>query len=456
MAVQSAPGEEAEIHEAEGSIVKPGPRRPFLPGFVTPAFAASAVGMPLVLFLPEYYTVRLGFDLIVVGQTLLAVRLVDIAFEPAAGWAIDRMMARGVGLRRWLLAATPVLAASMAALFLAPYGVGPLWLLLWLMAAFLAHSVYSLAHLAWGTRLARDQRARSRILGWCQAAATLGQLTILLAPTLAAYLTGGDHGSSMHALGWLLVAGVPLATGAALLSAGEGVTVARRDAQPRPNILLLLRQRPVLTLLIIDLLMGSALAINASTAFFYLIGQLGFSRAQAGSLSAISLCAALAGLPLLHLQAQKRGKTFVLAMGAALYAGVQLLLMLAPQGAFWWAVMTAVTAGLLAPVAVLLPRLIVAEFAAAEKSRTGIDNIAFLLAIFSSTEKAGTAIAAGLILIGLGWAGFDPADTSLGEFEWLLRLAAAGLPALLFLAAAALAWKWPHAPPSSIRSESLR
>lgn len=436
--------------------MKPGPSRPFLPGFVTPAFAASAVGMPLVLFLPEYYTVRLGFDLVIVGQILLAVRLVDIAFEPAAGWAIDRMLARGVGLRRWLLAATPVLAASMAALFLAPHGVGPLWLLLWLMAAFLAHSVYSLAHLAWGTSLAPDEGARSRVLGWCQAAATLGHLAILLAPTLAAQLTGGDHGTSMHALGWLLVTGVPIATGVALLSAGEAAPVVRRKARPRPNILLLLRQRPVLTLLVIDLLMGCALAINASTAFFYLIGQLGFSRAQAGLLSAISLCAALAGLPLLHYQAQKRGKALVLAMGAALYAGVQLLLMLAPHGVFWWAMMTAVTAGLLAPVAVLLPRLIVAEFAAAEKSRTGIDNIAFLLAIFSSTEKAGTAIAAGIILIGLGWAGFNPVDTSLEEFEWLLRFAAAGLPALLFLAAGALAWKFPPAPPNSIRSESSR
>ena len=425
-----------------------------MPGFVAPAFAASAVGMPLVLFLPEYYTVRLGFDLILVGQILLGVRLVDIAFEPAAGWAIDRMLARGVGLRRWLVAATPVLATSMAALFLAPHGVGSSWLLLWLMAAFLAHSVYSLAHLAWGTSLAPDEGARSRVLAWCQAAATLGQLAILLAPTLAAHLTGGDHGTSMHALGWLMVAGVPLATGVALLSAREAATDVRSVAQPRPNILLLLRQRPVLTLLVIDLLMGCALAINASTAFFYLIGQLWLSRAQAGLLSAISLCAALAGLPVLHRQAQKHGKALVLSMGAALYAGVQLLLMLAPPGAFWWAMMTALAAGLLAPVAVLLPRLIIAELAAAEKGRTGIDNIAFLLAIFSSAEKAGTAIAAGLILIGLGWAGFDPLDASLGKFEWLLRFAAAGLPALLFLAAAALAWRFPPAPANPIRSES--
>lgn len=433
-------------------------QRPFLPGFIAPAFAASAVGTPLVLFLPEYYTSGLGFDLVIVGQALLAVRLLDIAIKPALGWTMDRMHARGVGFRPWMLAGTPLLTAAMAALFLAPEGVGPAWLTIWLVAAFIAHSIYALAHLSWATSLASDDKARSRILSWYQAAATLGQLAILAVPTVAAHLSGGDHIASMRALGWLMVCALPVATLVAFLSAAEPAkrTLTGSDA-PR-GLIGLLTQRPVLTLFLIALLMGCAVGINASTALFYLIGQIGLTRAEAGLLSVLSLGAALAGVPILYRLAQRHGKSKVLALGAGFYAAGQILLMLAPPGNLAWAILTSLIVGLAAPTAMLLPRLIVAEIAQAETSRSGADHVSFLLATLSSTEKLGIAIAVGLIFIGLGWADFDPQRASAAEFELLLRVASAGLPALLFLAAAALAWRFPPtpAPPAGIRSGSSR
>jgi Na+/melibiose symporter-like transporter len=148
----------------------------------------------------------------------------------------------------------------------------------------------------------------------------------------------------------------------------------------------------------------------------------------------------------------------VLALGAGFYAAGQILLMLAPPGNLAWAILTSLIVGLAAPTAMLLPRLIVAEIAQAETSRSGADHVSFLLATLSSTEKLGIAIAVGLIFIGLGWADFDPQRASAAEFELLLRVASAGLPALLFLAAAALAWRFPPtpAPPAGIRSGSSR
>ncbi len=132
-------------------------------------FAYGVLGMPLAMaalplyvHLPKFYGEHLGVSLTALGLLLLALRLADGVLDPLLGAWSDRTPSR----KRLIALAMPVLAAGMIALF-APPVRGETALLVWLSVAlavvYVAFSLATINHGAWGAELSSDAVERTRI-----------------------------------------------------------------------------------------------------------------------------------------------------------------------------------------------------------------------------------------------------------------------------------------------------
>ena len=85
-----------------------------LAAFAGPCLPMAALGLPLVLNLPTFYAQSMGLSLDVVGYIFLAVRLIDISFDPILGSLMDRTRTRIGRFRPWRQGAAILPAKPLA------------------------------------------------------------------------------------------------------------------------------------------------------------------------------------------------------------------------------------------------------------------------------------------------------------------------------------------------------
>ena len=240
------------------------------------------VALPLYVVLPNHYATRFGVPLAWLGALLLAARLLDAVADPWIGQLSDRWFAHSS--RRVMTAM--VLAALLAAvgfhaLFFPPVQ-GSAALLAWcgavLAITYLAYSVLSVAHQAWGARLGGGAAQRARIVAWRESFALAGVLVASVLPAV----TGLGANSAVFAVGLALGLGLlwrapnaatvsparpaagPQAAGAALADEASAQRI-----PPRP-----LRNPAFRRLLTVFLVNGVASAVPATLVLFFIRDRL--------------------------------------------------------------------------------------------------------------------------------------------------------------------------------------
>lgn len=163
------------------------------------------VAMPLYVVLPQHHAQAYGLPLAALGAVLLFTRLADAFIDPLLGRWADRWLAQPQ--RALLVAFLAVIALSLGFVLLFHPPVRqtvPLlaWCAVTLIFTFLAYSLTSVLHLAWGTRLGGDVAQRSRLVAWREG---FGLFGVLLANVLATQ-AGMGWTSAVLTLG--LLAGV--------------------------------------------------------------------------------------------------------------------------------------------------------------------------------------------------------------------------------------------------------
>lgn len=147
------------------------------------------VALPLYVVLPNHYAAEFGVPLAALGALLLAARAVDAVADPLIGrWADGWFGASAGRVLAIAVAAALVLAVGFRALFFPPVQGVPA-LLVWcgatLLVTYLAYSVLSVVHQAWGARLGGDAAARTRVVAWREGCALAGVLIASALPALA-------------------------------------------------------------------------------------------------------------------------------------------------------------------------------------------------------------------------------------------------------------------------------
>ncbi len=393
------------------------------------ALPLAFVALPLYVQLPNHYARGLGVPLAALGAVLLAARLLDACADPWIGRLLDGAVRRSPAAWTrvaWIAAA--VLAAGFA-LLVRPGDFALAGLLAWLLASllvtYLAYSVLTVAHQAWGARLALDDVQRSRVFAWREGLGLLGVLLALLLPAVA----GWD--------GTTVALALALAAGCAAWGSAQGTALA-----PAPAVAghwrAPLADRRFRRLLAVFSFNGIASAVPATLVLFFIQDRLQAPDSWQPILLGAYFASGAVSMPLWVRLVARIGlaRAWVGGMALAIAAFVGVAFLDAGDAPLFLVlcVLSGVALGSdLAIPSALLARLL------ADQGQGG--NGALYFGWWNFTAKWNLALAAGLALPLLAALGYSPGEQTPAATQALV-LVYVLLPCVLKAVAAALAHAW--------------
>ncbi|WP_293373955.1 MFS transporter [Phenylobacterium sp. SCN 70-31] len=390
--------------------------------FAGPAFPLSAMLLPVLIYLPDHYARNLGMDLVVLASVLMAVRIFDLWFDPVLGFVIDKTNTPIGRYRPWFVASLPISVVSIWMLFMAPVGMTGFYLLFWLIAANVGQSMGQLSHMAWAAASAPTYDQRSRIYGWLLALSIFGTFAIMATPPFSRMVLGIDHSRGVEAMGWLVVAVLPVTFLVALAATREPPTP---PAAAKPNLrqyLDMLRRGRVLRVLVTDITWGTAPALAATLFFVYMDAIKGIPREVSSLILLVYFVGGMVGAPVWTRLARTVSKHKAMMFAGLTYAVFQSAMMLAPADAPLVVAGFMFLAGLASTAGQILLRSMMADVADEERLHSGVERTGLLFSLLTGSVKIGSTLAIGIGLYTLKVFDFDFAKGSANPQDSLVAL----------------------------------
>lgn len=408
-----------------------------------PCLPLAGLGLPLVVFLPAYYSSSLGLDLAVVGAAFGAVRLADMAFDPFIGGVMDRTRSRFGRFRVWFAVSAPLLMLATWMLFMARPGVTAVYLWFWLVVMYAGVSISNLSQLSWAAVISPNYDQRSRIYAWWQAGNVVGMILVLTLPAVLPRFgfTGANVG--VQAMGWFVVILTPLTMALAVMKVPEPLVTTPPKRAGLREYVSLLRRPSVVMILIADLLVGTGPAITGALFFFFFERVKGFDFGAASALLLIYFIGGLVGAPLWTWLSYRLSKHKTLALSGVIYAAMTLCALIIPVGAFLPAAVLMFLIGVPYAAGAFLLRAMMADIADEERLESGVDRTGLLYALLAATVKIGSAGAVAVTFPLLKLMGFDPKGTGVDSGLDGVAVLFAAVPAGLSLLASWMVMSFP-------------
>ena len=376
---------------------------PRLFAFSLPGLGLGGLAVALSVYLPRFYATNIGLSLQAVGVAFMAVRLVDMCFDPVIGVIMDHTRTRLGRYRVWLLGGAPLLAIPVYMLFLAPAGVSLLYLIAWLFIYYLGTSVIALAHASWASVVASKYHDRSRVFGAIQVISTIAAAAVLIAPILIS-----NSVRATHYMGWSIVIAIPFGILVASLFTPERI-VANHSAEKVtwrdyweivswPEMRRIAAAAFCLTL---------GPGWMSAMYLYYFTESRGFSFRTASALLLLYIAAGVLGAGALSWLASRLGKHRTLMIASTGYSLGLILIALMPKGALVPASILMFVLGFLASGFVLLGRAMCADAGDAIRLAKGKHQQGLLYAMMTSVEKIASALSIGLTFTILGAVGYQ-------------------------------------------------
>jgi len=434
----------------------------------SPAIALGALGLPIAMFVPNFYVEQVGVSPAMAGLVFLLLRIWDGVTDPALGVLSDRL-SPPIGRRKfWVVVALPLLALSVWMILVPLPGAGAMYLGGWLACLYVGVTAMQVNHISWGAELTVDYDDRSRFMGWYELSVILGLVVLLV---IAAVLETGVAEEQMaeqraetlrilalFLIGLFIVTSIPL-----LLLVREG-RAHEENTFSLKGVMAAVRANPDLRrTLIANFCYRAATGVSGTLFLWYVGTRLGLVPIAA-AIMALYFLSGFVGMPFWMWLARLKGKrwTFVFAMSCALaitlpfaflngqspvlgnantivfeVAGLQINV-----DQFAGIILT-VLIGLTFGAAPFLSRAIIADLTKAEQSRSGENHTGFFYALLQFSEKFGFAVAAGgavAMLSVIGFATGEGAEPTAASVQ-RLALVYAVIPAVLFVMAGFFAFR---------------
>tara|TARA_Y100001001_G_scaffold156595_1_gene173643 strand:- start:260 stop:1558 length:1299 start_codon:yes stop_codon:yes gene_type:complete len=172
-----------------------------------PALPLAALTLPVVIYLPKFYSDTLGLSMAVVGAMLLIARVWDMVSDPLIGMLSDRFAPFHAHRKGWVyLGVIPTLTGAWF-LFSPPDDAGGIYLLFWSVVLYMGWSMMKVPLDAWGAELSDSYHERSVISGWREGLTIIGLLSVL---GLIATFTKDGAESALGFIAYFLLIGLPL------------------------------------------------------------------------------------------------------------------------------------------------------------------------------------------------------------------------------------------------------
>ncbi len=395
------------------------------------ALPLAFVALPLYVFLPNYYARSFGLPLASLGVLLLLARVADALIDPLLGRWVDRLFARSQAqVLRFSAVAALLLAAGFIALFFPPvreHGDLLVWAACALLVCYLGYSALTLVQQSWGALLGGDAPLRSRIVAWREGLGLAGVILASMAPLAWGLPVTAAILCLALVLGWLAWTAAPapvLAPAPASAQADAGLQVFAP-----------LRYKPFRALLAVFLANGIASALPATLILFFVQDRLQAPASmEPWFLASYFLAAALGMAPVSRLVARWGLQALWLAsmgLSVAVFAWAAQL----GSGDSLPFIAICMLSGLCMAADLTVPGAMLAGLINSQPE-PGRDS-GIYWGWWNMAAKLNLALAAGLALPLLSFAGYEPGSRSeeaLRSITWAYCV----LPCLLKLGAAAL------------------
>ena len=406
---------------------------PQLLAFIGPCVPFAALGLPLVVNLPEYYGTTLGLGA-VVGAVFFVVRCFDILVDPVLGYWMDRTRTKLGRFKLWMLICLPILFVSTGFIFLARGGVSPAYLGGWLFVLYVGFSIAALSQASWGGVLSTDYNERSRIFAWWQVGNIAGIICIALIPVIVNTKLHYSYATAVQVMGLFIMIALPVMIGLALWIVPERVSNAATHDIRLSHYLDMLKRRNVRCILWADLFMGLAPGVMAALFFYFFEQTRGLHREQSNVAMFLYFVAGIVGAPIWVIMAKRLNKHVTLIISSLIFALLYAAMAFAPSHNAPVVMIMTFLNGVPYAASLLLTRALMADIGDEVLHETGHDHKGTLMAILSATTKIGYAISVLTISV-LGWLGFNvkaPAMSPHAALVWV-QVFIIALPVLFLL-----------------------
>ena len=394
----------------------------------------GAVGLPIYLHAPKYFSDTYGVSLASLGAIMFALRVVDFVQDPLLG----RLSAIGFLSHRLLSAgAGAMIITGAVGLFVVTAPINPtIWFALSLILLFTG---YSLSVILLYTHAANNfaDTAQPMVARWREAGQLIGICLSAIAPTLFTELSHDPYtlfGGFLISITVVAVLLMHNKWSEQMTIISQKFTLAVPDARIRPY-------------LILAFVNAIPVAITSTLFLFYVEYAIG-SVTASGPLLLLFFGAAAVSVPIWTVLANKYVIDWVL--GVAMLASLAAFVVTFTLGTgdiVAFAIICGVTGVLTGADLTLLPMIFIKFL-----QRTNVPSEE-AFGYWSLSSKLALALAVGLVLPGLEVSGFDPAfPTPLGIYN--LSVAYALVPSVLKICAIYALWRVTKSQSASVQGLS--
>lgn len=368
-----------------------------LAAFAAPAAASSAASLPLILYIPVYYTADLGFSLTAFGLIFAATKVWDVITDPTVGVLTDRFETPWGRRRVWLaLGAIIMVLGSVLLFFPERFNDGPIstvYLSVVLIALYTGFTFFEVSHTAWAAELSDEYHNRTRMQGWVAWFGVAGGLLVMSAPALIEQLgRTTTYQERIESMGWFMVIALPITMVLAVTLVPEGHYKPVERIGFRTAIRALATNKPMLRIVIVNFLLAFPAASRSAMYVFFIVSVL----ESPGYISLILVAYFTTGpiaIPFWAWASGKVGKHKAVAYGLFFHAIIALFYLLPGSGDVWMYVAIHLLSGLVYQGHGFLTRAMVADVTDADNLETGQQRTGLYFSLVTMTSKVGNAVA---------------------------------------------------------------
>ena len=299
--------------------------------FSLSAIPVAALGVVLLVYIPPYLAGHMGVSLAAIGTVWMAVRLIDIFIDPVLGYMMDRTETRFGRYRNWIAGGVPIFMLGTYMLFMAPKGIGYLYIFVWLFVLYVGNSILYLAQSAWSATLATSYNERSRVFGVGVAVGVIATVAPLFIPIFQVPLGLTDVGA-IQAMGLAVVVMTPISIGLAIFLTPERVNKSNTHHFEAKDYLEIVTKPEVVRLFLAQVALTLGPGWMAAMYIYYFKDVLGYSQQASTILLVLYILIGVAGAPATAWIAQRIGKHRTLMVTTLAFSAGLLAIPLVPRG----------------------------------------------------------------------------------------------------------------------------
>ena len=412
-----------------------------------PEYALFLGIIPIALYLPFVYSKDLGLELADIGLILMLSRISDVITDPLIGYLSDRTKTPFGKRKPWIAAGAVVMMISSYVLF-NPGALGltvdNYYLLTWSVLLWLGWTMVNIPYYAWGAELAEDYHERTRLTGWRQAFAFLGNVSVLAIPVLSNEITG--YGAApkegLAIIGSMALIALPVFIGIAIAGVPEKEVYGQTRASLLTHAKSMVKNGSFMLLFFGFMLMTLGTGWGGAT--FMLFGAFVVEAEEQTQAILLGYYGAnILSLPVWIWVSSKIGKKPTWVIGGALFVCVTPCFLLLGAGDYVGFFLTLAVYGIAGGNFGALSMAMKADVIEVASRRSGENVAGSYIAVWSLGTKLMQAVALGTALPLLQYLGFDPSGNNTPQQIDYLRYVYVLPPWLFYACSVAILWRYP-------------